>query len=337
MKRKDFLHKIGAITVAGAVAGGVPSAFGPLKLLRPNRLKKGDRIGLVSPAGILYQTELFDRMETELKSMGLIPVYGEHVRNRYGYLAGRDEERAADLNRFFADPDIHAIMAVRGGWGSNRILDMIDFDSIRKHPKIFCGFSDITSLHLAILKKSRIVTFHGPNGNSEWTPFTTRHFKKLLFDAELPVFQNPASEIEALYSIRKGVSHGPLAGGNLSVFSTLIGSDYMPDLSGAILFLEDIGEDIYRIDRMLTHLTLSGVLNRISGFVFGRCTDCRESAAGSLTLQEVLEHHIGRLNIPAFYGSMISHEPNQFTLPVGVQVSIDAEKGTLKLLEPAVV
>ncbi|MEX0994579.1 MAG: LD-carboxypeptidase [Balneolaceae bacterium] len=337
MKRKTFLRNIGLSIAAGGWMSRIyPSIPKKYEIIKPARLKKGDTIGLIAPAGIIYEEKELARMRNILESMDLQVVIARHVRSRYGYLSGTDEQRAADLNHFFKNPDIDGIMTVRGGWGSNRILPHIDFDAIGKHPKFFCGFSDITSLHLSIFSKTGLITFHGPNGNSNWTDFTKKHFKQMAFGKSLKTLKNPESEMEASVVIQPGVATGQLFGGNLTVLTSLIGSGYLPDWKGALLFVEDIGEDVYRIDRMMSQLQLNGILDKINGFIFGRCRDCKESPGYSLTLEQVLRDYLLQAGKPAFYGSMISHGPDIFTIPVGVRAKIDAENGSIEILEKPV-
>jgi muramoyltetrapeptide carboxypeptidase len=212
---------------------------------------------------------------------------------------------------------------------------MIDYQLIRNNPKIIMGFSDITSLLLAIYAKSRIVTFHGPVGISNWTPFTVNYVKQILFNKNLITLQNPIQT--RVKTIIPGKSKGKLVGGNLSVLASMIGSDYLPNWQGSILFVEEVGEEVYRIDRMLTQLKLAGILDKISGFIFGNCIKCEaEKPEESLTLQQVLLDHIQPLNIPAWYGSAIGHIQDIFTLPIGTEVEIDATNGTIKLLTATV-
>lgn len=339
MQRKKFLQGTTTLLAGGLIGGkqfhGRPSTRANIK---PGRLKSGDTIGFIAPAGIVFDSNEYDRMEKVMEGMGLHVVFGEHVKERHGYLAGTDEVRASDLNRFFADSGIDGIITVRGGWGCNRLLPMVDFENIRTNPKFFCGFSDITSLHMSIYQATGLTTFHGPNGTSDWTIFTQNYFRKIAFGVGDKMFlENPVIEKNEIQTINSGITRGRLLGGNLTVITSLIGSRYIPDMKGAILFLEDIEEDVYRVDRMMSQLQLSGILNNINGFVFGRCSNCRESRPVSLTLKEVLDHYLNPLEVPAFYGSMISHEPNNFTIPIGVQAEMNADKGILQLLENPVI
>jgi len=190
---------------------------------------------------------------------------------------------------------------------------------------------------LAIYAKTGLVTFHGPVGKSNWTPFTKKHFRYVLMNKKIVASsdskRNQSSSIE---TIAGGKAKGTLLGGNLSVLTSMLGSKYVPDWRGSILFLEDVGEEIYRIDRMLTQLKLNGVFDEINGFVFGKCTDCEVSSGYNFTLQEVLTDHLEPFKVPAFVGANIGHIDDMITLPIGINAEIDAEKGSIRILESAV-
>jgi muramoyltetrapeptide carboxypeptidase len=280
------------------------------------------------------------------RALGLEPRLGAHVRDRHGYLAGRDPDRAADLNLFFADPSVKALLAVHGGWGSARVLPLLDWDTIQANPKVVAGYSDITGLHCGLRSRAGLVSFHAPGGLSQWPPFSVDHFKRVVFEGEAVTMANPPHDPKKTLVNREsrtrvitpGTARGRLVGGNLTVLSALVGSPFVPPFDGAVLFLEDIDEEVYRIDRMLTQLRLSGLLGRIHGFVFGTCKDCEPAwGYGSLTLEEVLDEHVRPLGVPAYQGALIGHQERQFTVPIGVEAELDAEAGTLRMLEPAVV
>jgi muramoyltetrapeptide carboxypeptidase len=339
MYRKGFLKLLGAGGVGSFIAG-IPSVKSSAEqLIKPKKLRKGDTIGLISPASRLPKKKQYGEIIEQVKKLGYEVKVGSNAKNRYGYLAGSDKQRAEDINTMFADESVDAIMPFRGGWGSNRILDLIDYGMIRENPKILVGFSDITSLLMAIYAKSGLVTFHGPVGKSEWTDYTTRNFRNTLGNQQSSSLGIPKSDLcndcSDLYVITPGKANGKLLGGNLSVLAAMMGSDYLPNWENCILFLEDVGEDIYRIDRMLTQLQLNGVLDQISGFVFGQCTDCERSNPYSLTLEQVFDDHIKPLGIPAFSGAMFGHIDNMLTLPVGIKAQINAQKGVISLTERA--
>lgn len=334
--RKDFIRLLGLSGLAGMAGLGFKEDDSAGKLsIKPGRLKEGDTIGLISPASILPDRNRYSKIKQAIEELGFKVKIGPNARARYGDLAGSDAERASDLNTMFADPEVDAIIPFRGGWGSNRILDLVNFDTIRRNPKPLIGFSDITSLLLAIYKKTGLVTFHGPVGKSEWNNFTVSYFKKAVMEGDPFTLENP---IDKPYSpnltvLTPGTAQGKLLGGNLTVLTSMLGSDYVPDWKGSILFLEDVGEDAYRVDRMLTQLKLNGILGQLNGLVFGRCTNCDPSNSFSLSLEQVLKDHIQTLKIPAFYGSMIGHIDYMFTIPVGIQAEINATHGSIRLLE----
>lgn len=335
--RKDFLRTTALASLSGLAVSNsgqaAPNSISHPKI-KPKALKTGDTLGLVAPASPIYEEREFEEMLINLKKLGFKLKLGDHVRNQNGYLAGTDAERVKDLMNMFKDPDVDGIMCIRGGWGCNRILQDIDYEVIRNNPKVFCGFSDITSLHMAFYAKSDLYTFHGPVGKSTWNDFTTNAFKAVTWNGEVVRYDIP-EEFDDSFIITPGTAEGKLLGGNLSVLVSMIGSDYLPSFENAILFLEDIGESVYRIDRMLTQLKLTGILDQLSGFVFGKCTDC-SAGENSLTLQQVMDDHIKPLNIPAFYGAMISHEDNNITLPFGMHAQLDATEKIISITDSAV-
>jgi muramoyltetrapeptide carboxypeptidase len=347
MNRRAFIAALAAAPVAAthATSRQAQVSKNPARLL-PRRLAAGDTVGIVAPASATFQTVDVSIARESLEALGLKVQVGKHVLARHGYLAGNDKERAADINEFFSDASVNAVFPIRGGWGSSRVLPHLDFDAIRRNPKIMVGYSDITALHLAIQAKTGLVTFHGPNGMGRWDAWSLDYFKRVLFAGEAVTMQNPAqlSEKNALaqtenrvQTITAGTARGRLLGGNLTVLTTILGSPYVPSFDGAILFTEDVGEDLYRIDRMFTQLKLAGILDRIRGFVFGTCAECGPGEGfGSLTLEEILADHIKPLNVPAWFGAMIGHQTPQWTIPLGIDAEIDASKGTIRMLAPAV-
>lgn len=331
MRRSDFLKTAGFGLLGAPIMGYQNNAEKPL--IKPKRLKEGDTVGLAAPAGMVHDTGDFDRMQAALESFGLHVQFGEFARNRHGYFAGEDEQRALDLMRFFLDPDIDGIIAVRGGWGSARIVPHLNFESIKANPKVFCGFSDNTTLHLALLHYCSLISFHGPNGASDWTPLTRKSFRQVLMEGKAAGYVSK-SEVA---TIMPGIAEGRLIGGNLSILTTAAGTPYQPDTTGAILFVEDISEPPYKIDRMLTHLKAAGMMENLTGFIFGGCTDCRPPRVHDFSNREIIEQHIIPLGIPAVMGMDISHDPDNFTVPLGITATLDANKGTLALKEAAVI
>ncbi len=320
------------------------------KLVKPPRLRAGDTVGLVAPAGFVADRFGLDDISETVRAMGLVPKLAPNLVERSGYLAGTDQQRAAALNAMFADREVRGIFAVRGGWGCERLLPLLDFAMIGRNPKLLVGSSDITALHLALAARTSVPSVHGPNIVSSWNPAAWDAFRRLAFDGEAPTYQPavsfappqtnaPGRRNLAVHTFRPGVARGRLLGGNLSVLSALVGTPYMPDFTGAILFLEETNEAEYRIDRMLTQLALSGILGRCAGVVFGQCTNCTNPGPSysNFTVFEVLEHHLAPLGVPAFQGAQIGHVAGQVSIPVGVQAEIDASAGTIRILEPVVV
>lgn len=337
---------IGLLAAVAAVAGATPPILAATPAVRkPGRLRAGDVVGLIEPASSPDDPYDLRFVEETIRAMGLVPKVGRHVGDRYGYLAGTDADRAADLDTMYADPAVKAVFAVRGGWGCARLLPLLDWRTIRANPKLLIGFSDITALHLAFAARAGFVTIHGPNAASNWGRQSWEPFHTLAFDAGLIRYTNPPAQDDRLAqragrtrTIRGGRATGRLFGGNLTVLTTLVGTDYLPDFTGAILFIEDIGEAEYRIDRMLTQLQLAGILGRVAGVVFGQCTDCTTggSAQAGFSVSEVLQQHLSPLGVPAYQGAMFGHVADQFSLPVGGRVEIDADAGTIRMLEAAV-
>ncbi|UFH53223.1 LD-carboxypeptidase [Spirosoma sp. KNUC1025] len=341
--RRSFLHSASLAPFVSLTTGQTPPT--PPSVIKPPRLQTGDTVGLFCPAAPAYSQETVKIAQESLLALGFQTKLGPHIYDRYGYLAGRDADRVSDLHTFFDDRSVKAIMAIHGGWGCARLLPLLDYDRIERNPKLLIGYSDVTALLLGIYAKTGLVTVHGPVGSATFNGFTVDWFKRLLMDGEALTMRNPTEKGDNLTqtqdrinTIRPGLARGRLVGGNLTVLSHMIGSPYLPDWRNTILFLEDTHEDIYRIDRMLTHLKLAGILNQVAGFVFGKCTDCGpgENSYGSLTLDDVLNEHIVPLDKPAFSGAMIGHIRDKFSVPLGIDTEIDATTGTIRLLESAV-
>jgi muramoyltetrapeptide carboxypeptidase len=319
--------------------------MGSKPLARPPRLAHGSRIALVAPAGPLLERDDLTRAEALCRALGYEPVMGPHAGRRYGYLAGTDEERIADLNGALREPSIDAVWCIRGGYGTTRILPRIDFEALARRPRPIMGYSDITAILNAAVARAGVVTFHGPVARASMPAFTRWHFERILACAEpagrLGRLPAPADVLvprqDRIVCLHEGVAEGPLAGGNLTLLQCLIGTPFFPDLDGAILFLEDVGEDLYRVDRMLAHLRLVGALDRLAGAIIGRFTDLeRRTADGTLGFDEVLETYFSPLGIPVGYGFPVGHIDDQWTLPLGVRARFDADAGELELLEAAV-
>ncbi|MBB6325567.1 muramoyltetrapeptide carboxypeptidase [Algoriphagus iocasae] len=342
MQKRDFLKSIGLMAgSAAAMSFTLPKKEDDAKTLKPNTLKKGDTVGLISPSAATADRMQFTYAKEALEALGFQVKMGKNLMNRRGHLAGTDAERAGDLNEMFADPEVKGIISIRGGSGAARILPLIDYKQISKNPKPLLGYSDITALHCAIQAQTGLITFHGPMGSGSWNSFNVEQFQKLFFDQELMTYENVHAESDDLVvksnriqTLKGGKAEGKILGGNLTVLTAISGSPYYPDFKNAILFIEDVGEDPYRMDRMMSTLKLNGTLDQIKGFIFGQCSDCEPGGGyGSLTLDQVLDDYILPLGIPAYSGAMIGHISKQFIVPVGAKVSMDADAGTFKLME----
>jgi len=309
--------------------------------LLPMPLQWGDTVGLISPSAATAERIQFQFAKEALEALGFIVKPGANLEKRRGHLAGTDEERAADLNGMFADREVKAVICIRGGSGAARILPLINYESIKQNPKPILGYSDITAIHNAIYTKTGLITFHGPNGTGSWNSFNVRQFEEVFFKQSLLKYENEKIKGDELIvknnriqTINGGKSEGVIVGGNLTVLTALAGSGYLPDFNGKILFLEDVGEEPYKVDRMMSTLKLMGALNNLKGFIFGQCTDCNPTGGyGALTLDDIFDDYIVPLNIPAYRGAMIGHVPKQFIVPIGARVSMDADEGTFTLQE----
>ncbi|SKA12447.1 S66 peptidase family protein [Novilysobacter spongiicola] len=342
MHRRDFLGSAALTALLPLVGTGSIAVAAEGGRVLPVPLNPGDTVGLVSPSSATDERLNLQLAREVMEALGFKVKTGEHYAARHGHLAGTDAQRAGDLNTMFADPSVRGIVCVRGGSGAARLLPLLDYDTIRANPKALLGYSDITALHNAILAQAGLVTFHGPIGAASWNRFNVDQFRRLFFDRELMHYKNvsdPGDELvprrNRTLTITGGKARGELVGGNLSVLVGLAGSPYLPDFEGRILFLEDVEEAPYRVDRMLTTLKLMGALDRIAGFIFGECTDCDPGAGyGSLTLDQIFDDHIKPLGIPAYRGAMIGHSRQQFIVPVGGRVEMDADAGTFRMLGP---
>jgi muramoyltetrapeptide carboxypeptidase len=314
--------------------------------IKPRALKPGDTVGLITPATYVSDPDRIALAERTVRYFDLKLKMGRNVGKRTGYLGGTPEERVADLHDMFRDPDVKAVFCIRGGYGSTHLLDLIDYELIRRNPKIFLGYSDVTSLHLAIHKRTGLVTFHGPVVLSRFTEFTQKHFRAALFDPKPlgkltnPPDNDPLRPAHTLRIVRPGKARGRLIGGNLSLIAATMGTPYEIDTKDAILFIEDVGEQPYEMDRMLTQLRLAGKLQAASGVIFGECSECaprdfKPSFESTLSLGEVVDNIFGQLRIPVLSGMTVGHTTDQLTLPIGVMASLDADRGELTIEESA--
>jgi muramoyltetrapeptide carboxypeptidase len=303
---------------------------GTPSLIYPPLLAKGDTISIVAPASPPDKPGVIDAAIARLRKYGFKVKPGKNLRARTGYLAGSDEQRAADINAAFADPDVKGVFCLRGGYGSCRILPLLDYAAMRANPKVFLGYSDITAMHLAILVKSRLVTFHGSNANSAFEPANVTTCEKILMRGSprdgLIFARGPKQR--AIKTLVPGRARGRLIGGNFTCLLRLIGTTWQPDFRGAILFLEDTGERGYRIDGMFTHLRLAGILDQIAGLVLGQF-DYDADKKEQVRIRACLQREATRLGVPCVSGAPIGHFSGQIIVPQGVAAALDAGAGTL--------
>jgi len=348
MDRRAFLKKSvalgslswGAITFPALAAGSFP-VYGTVRIL-PQRLKKGDLIGLVTPGSPITEEQLEEAVEA-LEGLGFRVYFRESVLSEYGYFAGTDVERADELMHMFQHPEVNGIWCVRGGYGSIRILNHLDFEQIRQHPKVFIGYSDITALLTSVYGKTGLVTFHGPLGISDFNPFTLESFTSVVMDPERryrylyeredDTIENPEYD---LYTLQGGRAEGELIGGNISVLDSMIGSRFEPDFEGKIVYLEEVEEKTYRVDKMLFHLLEATNLKKASGIVMGVFDECNINDEPRLSLKQAIDDLLKSLGIPVSYGLSFGHIHKMITIPNGIRARLNAGRNSLKLLEPAV-
>ncbi len=333
MNRRSFIGK----TLMGSLAWWLMGrAQSPVRK-KPARLHPGARIALIAPAGPVSE-ERYEKALANLSGQGYEVREGAALRRRLGYLAGEDAERLSDLHWAFTDPQIDAVWCIRGGYGTTRLLPYLNFRLIAQHPKPFIGYSDITALHIAIGQRTGLVTFHAPGGSSDFPPETLQHLRAVLVAPTTPytLTANSQATDPAPLTIVGGKAQGPLLGGNLTLLAALAGTPFQPSFRGKIVFIEEVGEEPYCIDRMLTQLLQATDLRKAAGIALGTFIDCEpQTPEFSLSLAETLHLCLGQLNIPIAYGLPFGHMPTQSTLPCGIRAELDADAKTLTLLEPA--
>lgn len=315
--------------------------------LKPPRLALGDTIGLVAPASAPANPQIIDQAEALIARLGFKTLLAPNVRKRWGFLAGSDQERASDLMGMFFNRQVKAIVCLRGGYGSARLLPLLDYPAIRSHPKIFVGYSDITSLHCAFLARSNLVSFHGPMLSSDFSKvvpreLTCQNFLRTLMQASPPGSLCQGYTGGTISVLRPGVAHGRLIGGNLSILCASLGTPYQPSFKNKIVFFEDVGEVPYRFDRMLTQLLNAGLLQQVVGIAIGVNKNCldpksRKSKEYRQTLADVLAERLAPLKVPIVSGLPFGHVRCNATLPVGALATLDADRGDLVISESAVV
>ncbi len=338
ISRRSFIPILGtAVIGASCLSIQEPKLFSEERSkILPPKLKTGDTIGVCAPAGGIKSHSELDEFRKVLEGLGFKVKFSKNCQKKYGYFSGTDEERASDFMDLIQDNEVSGVFFLRGGWGCARILPFLDFNSIKQHPKVIMGFSDITTLLNAITTRTGLVTFHGPGGNSTWNAYSVDYIERLLIAGESIKYSNISSDSK-ITTYSSGTATGELFGGNLSVICSLIGTDFLPNWKNKILFLEDVREEPYSIDRMLTQLKLAGVFEQVNGIILGNFRKCfAEEPDRSFTLEEVFKQHFSELDAPVFYGAQIGHVRNKFTVPIGVEVKMNADEGHFNLLEPAV-
>lgn len=348
--RRNFLLGSATTTIAALLGQTVKAqAANPQPtILKPPVLRPGDTVGMVAPASNAYEPEEIQIAKETMEQYGLKVVLGEHVADQYGYLAGRDRDRAADINTMFARSDIRGLVTFSGGYGCSRILPYLDYDLMRRNPKVIIGHSDITSLLIAIHQKTGLVTFHGSSGLTGVGAYAIEHFKRVIMRSQPigKIASPPPTEgidrVNRLITIVPGKVTAPLIGGNLTLVTNLLGTPYEPDTTGKILFLEEIDEEPYRIDRMMTQLWLAGKLQAAAGIALGHFVDCypkdyQPSFVQTLSLENVLRDRLEPLGKPTLYNLMFGHVRENAVLPIGITATLDATDKSLTIAESAVV
>lgn len=301
------------------------------------KLKKGDTIGIIAPASCTTYEKVLEAKKN-IEDMGYQVILGECTKKQWYSYAGTDEERAEEINSFFADKSIDAIICMRGGYGSNRLIELLDFEVIKRNPKIFVGYSDITTLHIALNEKANLITFHGPMAVSNFTGNYNRdtyeNFIEMLSNSKYEQsIKNITKELKVL---NEGRAKGKLVGGNLATLIATLGTEYDLDYNGKILFLEEIGEKTYKIDRFLNQLKKHGVFEKIEGLVLGDFKNCIQDSEKDMTLLEVFQNYFKELKKPVIYNFESGHSEPMLTLPLGAICEIDTYNKELKVLERVV-
>jgi muramoyltetrapeptide carboxypeptidase len=352
VNRRTFIRKTGS--AAALLAGssmGMKAGFNPdpkkylpekkPKILPP-ALKQGDLIGLVTPGSPITEEQLEEAIR-KIEGLGYRTYYKDSVLSKYGYFAGKDQERAEELMQMFTNKEIKGIWCVRGGYGSIRILNLIDFQEIERNPKVFIGYSDITALLTSVYEQSGLVNFHGPLGVSEFNDFSVASMERVLV-APRKKYKYPYKREEHTetnpefdrYTINGGKAEGELIGGNISVLDSMIGSKFEPDFKDKLVYLEEIEEKTYKVDKMLFHLLGATNLREAAGIAMGVMGDCNTGEAPTLSLKEAIGDLLDPLEMPVSYGLSFGHIKEMITIPNGIRARLNADRNSLKLLEKTV-
>jgi muramoyltetrapeptide carboxypeptidase len=319
--------------------------------IRPPHLRPGDTLGIVAPASAPADPKNIDRGVLALEQLGFKVKLAPHVRKRLGFLAGNDRDRAGDLMRMFTDREVNAILCIRGGYGTTRLLPLLDYRVIRNHAKIFVGYSDLTALHCALLTRANLISFHGPMLNADFArkdmpDFTLQSILRTLCpvpvsDARQLTSVSQGYHRKTVQILRRGLAEGQLIGGNLTLLCNIIATPWQPPFKNRILFFEDLGEEPYRFDRMLTYLLNCGRLQQVAGIAIGINRDCEDPKAKKpkeyrQTLKDIFRERLIPLKIPVVMGLPFGHVPHNATLPIGAQAVLDGNRGELFLTKSVV-
>jgi len=313
-----------------------------MKIIKPKKISKGDVVGIISPASSPSDFSKIESGVKYLEKLGYRVKIGEHVGREHGYLAGSDDERLSDLHSMFKDENVKAIFSVRGGYGSGRLLSKLNYSLIKRNPKVFVGYSDITALQSAILKKTGLVTFAGPMLATDFSGKVNKYMEEnfwrvLTSNKKIGKLHNPNDE--KFYTITSGRGEGNIIGGNFAVFNSLLGTSYLPNIKNSILLLEDIGEVPFKIDRMLNQLKLGNIFEQINGIILGRFVNCYDidKSGKTIKLNEVLENYLSKLNIPVVYNLSHGHIKENLTIPIGLNCKLNSSRGFIEITESAVI
>lgn len=347
MNRRTLLKSLSAVAITASIP--IQLSGKNNNLIKPFRLQKGDTVGLITPASRPFEIEQAKiEAKEKMQALGFKVKFGKNVNKIWGYLAGSDEERVEDIHTFFKDDEVKAIIAIRGGYGTGRLLRHIDYNLIKNNPKILLGYSDITALLIAIHQQTGLVTFHGPVATSTFTEYTQKYFFKVLTET------SPVGEIEdapydenlqisnRVWTVKGGKAKGKLIGGNLTLICMSLGTPYEIDTKDKILFIEEVGEQPNDLDRMLTQLYNAGKLDNCRGVVFDRMTKVKPANhlpaySSFLSVEDVIKDRFKEYDYPVCLGLSLGHIKDKPTLPLGIEAELDTDKGRLSLLESAVI
>ncbi len=294
----------------------------------PPFLSQGDTLGLIAPASLVNKEQI-ERALSNVKQLGLKAKYSADLLRKDGYFAGSDQRRAEEINEMIRDEEVKAIWCIRGGYGSMRLLAHIDYKTLEQNPKIILGYSDITALHAAINKKCNLITYHSPTASEYLSDYNKWHLQKAIMPEAINTKEPNRPKLCENFTIREGKAKGKLLGGNLSIITALCGTPYEIPFENNIIFIEEVAEEPYRVDRMISQLQLTGKLDKAAGIVFGCFNNCTTNQENTLNIKELLCRRIREHKIPAFYGINAGHLKAHRTLSMGSTVEIDASKKEL--------